>query len=120
AAVRQGWQADPARYEAIFDGVEKLVEQARSAIETGNPAELGALMDQNHALLKDMGVSSPELEKLISAAREAGALGAKLSGGGGGGNMIALVAAERQNEVEQALLNAGASNIINTRVEIQT
>ena len=61
-------------------------------IESGRPERLGPLMDENQRLLQAMGVSSPELERLIAAARGAGALGAKLSGGGRGGNMIALVA----------------------------
>ena len=47
-------------------------------------------MDENHALLQEIGVSCPELDALVAAARAAGALGAKLSGGGRGGNMIAL------------------------------
>ena len=48
-------------------------------------------MDENHRLLQEIGVSCPELDALVAAARAAGALGAKLSGGGRGGNMIALV-----------------------------
>jgi len=59
-----------------------------------------------------MDVSSPELELLIKAARSAGALGAKLSGGGRGGNMIALVEDEYTGEVEEALRAAGAVNTI--------
>ena len=41
-------------------------------------------------LLNALQVSTPELEQLIGIARNAGALGAKLTGGGGGGAMIAL------------------------------
>jgi len=74
-------------------------------------------MDQNHALLAEMGVSSPELERLVAAARLAGALGAKLSGGGRGGNMIALVTAETAETVRQALRQAGANNTILTTIQ---
>ena len=88
--VRRLWQADPALYEGIFDEVGKVVEAARRAIEDGHLDRLGLLMDENHALLHRMGVSSHELERLVSAARAAGAMGAKLSGAGRGGNMIAL------------------------------
>jgi mevalonate kinase len=66
-------------------------------------------MDRNQAVLREMGVSSPELDSLIEAARSAGALGAKLSGAGMGGNMIALVEAKRAREVEDALRAAGAT-----------
>ena len=36
---------------------------------------IGKLMNQNQELLETIGVSSPELERLITAARQAGALG---------------------------------------------
>ena len=72
-------------------------------------AALGTLMDQNQVRLQEIGVSSPELETLIEAARDAGALGAKLSGAGMGGNMIALVEAAGAGAVEEALRAAGAN-----------
>ena len=72
-------------------------------------------MNENHDLLREMGVSSPELDRLVSAAREAGALGAKLSGAGRGGNMIAL-AAGRADDIAQALREAGAIGIIVTNI----
>jgi mevalonate kinase len=77
---------------------------------------LGALMDENHALLQQLTVSSPELDRLVDTARQAGALGAKLSGGGRGGNMIALVEPERAEVVSQALEAAGATQTIITQI----
>ena len=68
-------------------------------------------MNRNQQLLAEIGVSSPELERLCSAAKQAGALGAKLSGGGRGGNMIALVEPERKSEARQALAQAGARSV---------
>lgn len=114
--VRKAWQADPSQYERLFEAVGELVQQARAAIETGRSQRLGALMDENQHLLAEMGVSSPELERLSAAARAAGALGAKLSGGGRGGNMIALVAAEQSQPVADALRSAGATRTIETEV----
>ena len=77
---------------------------------------LGELMNDNHALLQKMTVSSPELDRLVSAACKAGAMGAKLSGGGRGGNMIALVALEMAESVSSALKEAGARNTIVTQI----
>jgi len=77
---------------------------------------MGQLMNQNHALLQEMTVSSSELDTLVTAARQAGALGAKMSGGGRGGNMIALVPLELAGRVSQSLLQAGAQRVIITRV----
>ena len=53
--------------------------------------DLGPLLDENHTLLQQIGVSTPRLDALVELARGAGALGAKLSGAGGGGVVIALV-----------------------------
>jgi mevalonate kinase len=114
--VRRAWQTDPGRYEASFDRVAQLVEAARSAIADGRPESLGALMDTNHELLVEIGVSCPELDALVAAARGAGAMGAKLSGGGRGGNLIALVTPETAADVSAALLGAGAVNVILTTV----
>jgi mevalonate kinase len=114
--VRQAWQREPRRFEALFDRVAAVVEAARAAIFAGEPARLGPLMDDNHALLQQIGVSCPELDVLVAAARAAGALGAKLSGAGRGGNMIALVTAESAPQVADALRAAGAVRVIVTDV----
>ena len=118
--VRRAWQAEPDRFELLFDLCAEITRRARAAIEAGEPALLGPLMDRNQDLLAEMGVSSPELEGLIEAARRSGALGAKLSGGGRGGNMIAYVEAEEADVVSAALLQAGARNVILTRISTET
>jgi len=115
--VRAAWQADPAKFESLFDQCGEITGQARSIIEGGYPDQLGPLLTQNHRLLSELGVSCAELEALVEAALGAGASGAKLSGGGRGGNMIALVTDERTASVEQALLNAGAKRVIITTVK---
>ena len=73
-------------------------------------------MDENHALLQEMGVSSPELDRLVAGARASGALGAKLSGGGRGGNMIALVPVGEATAVAESLREEGARNTITTEI----
>ncbi len=114
--VRRGWQADPERYEALFDAVSHVVQTARTAIERGDVAALGPLMDENHRLLHAMGVSSAALDALCSVARANGALGAKLSGGGRGGNLIALVPDADAQPIVAALREAGASRVLVTVV----
>jgi mevalonate kinase len=114
--VRQRWQADCEREEALFDAIGQTTDKARSAIETGRIEEVGPLMDQNQVLLEALGVSTPALQGLLSAARATGARGAKLSGAGLGGNMIALVDPEQAEAVEAALKQAGAIRTIRTEV----
>jgi mevalonate kinase len=114
--VRRSWQTDPDRFERIFDGCAEIAEAGRTAIEAGDPFEIGRLMSLNHVLLIEMTVSCPELNRLVDAAVDAGALGAKLSGGGRGGNMIALVPSAAENAVYNALLDAGAHSILRNQI----
>ncbi len=114
--VRRAWEQDRARHEALFDEIGGIAQRARQAIETGAPVLLGALMNANQAVLRALGVSSPEIETLVAAALGAGARGAKLSGGGRGGNVIALVDRVTQDEVTRALLDAGARRVMVTQV----
>ena len=114
--VRRAWSEDPARYEDIFDEIGRTVLDARHALEAGDSLELGRVMDANQTLLERLDVSSPVLATLIGAARKAGALGAKLSGGGRGGNMIALVDDRVMRPVCDALAAAGARRVIVTQI----
>lgn len=117
--VRRQWQVNPAAFEALFNECGWIARQARTALETGQIAHMGELMNQNQAVLEKMTVSSPELERLITAARSAGAWGAKLSGGGRGGNMIALVPEELVEQVKEGLWAAGATGVWQTVVQGQ-
>jgi mevalonate kinase len=114
--VRKLWEADKVKWESMFNKVGEIANEARNAIESGKWKELGKLMNQNHTLLQETTVSSPELDKLVSAARKAGALGAKMSGGGRGGNMIALAESDQAESVAKSLIEAGAQNTIITQV----
>jgi len=114
--VRKLWDADRASWELIFDNVGGIAKRARDAIESGEWKQLGELMNQNHVLLQGMTVSSPELDQLVIAANNQGALGAKLSGGGRGGNMIALVEPNQAEVVAKSLVEAGAKRTIITQI----
>ena len=114
--VRRAWEANRERYDLLFGAIGWMVEKARQAIAQGELAALGLLMGGNQQLLREMGVSHPRLEALIRAAKEAGALGVKLSGAGRGGNVIALVDEETEKKVASALAAAGAVRVIATTV----
>ena len=116
ADVRLLWLRDTNTFENVFNEIAQTSLIARRSIESGKPELLGELMDQNHILLQQLKVSSPELDKLVTAARDAGVFGAKLSGGGRGGNMIALVEKEKAESVSNALLSAGAVGTIVTEI----
>ena len=73
-------------------------------------------MNENHELLLTLGVSSPELDTLVEAARAAGALGAKMSGAGWGGNMVALIEPDDTLAVASVLREIGATQTIFSQV----
>ncbi len=112
--VRRRWQEEPERYTAIFAACGAVAGEARAVLEAGDLPRLGALLDENHRWLQEMTVSDPALDRLVAAAREAGALGAKLSGAGRGGNMIALVEPGQSERVGEALLSAGAVQVLSS------
>jgi mevalonate kinase len=116
ADVRHLWTNDKSRWETVFDNIGEISLTARRAIEAGKSEMLGELMNENHALLQELTVSSKELDRLVEAARDAGATGAKLSGGGRGGNMIALVKPEMAESVSVSLKEAGARRTIITEI----
>lgn len=76
--------------QKVLSEIGQLSETATQAIEEGNLETLGRCMNQNHALLKSLGVSTPTLDEMCEVSRQAQAWGAKLTGGGGGGCMVAL------------------------------
>ena len=117
ADVRKLWEQDKRKMEMLFGVAGSLAEVARQSIEGGYPERLGPLMNENQRVLTEMGVSSPELDKLVAASLNAGASGAKLSGGGRGGNMIALSTKEKAPTIVEALYEAGAKNVIVTDVK---
>lgn len=107
-SVARQHQHDRERTEKTLDAITALVNNARLAIEDGDVRALGQLMDMNQLLLGSLMLSTPKLEEMCAAARQAGALGAKLTGSGGGGCMIALVADEASGErVREAIERTG-------------
>ena len=107
----------PAGIEPVIQAIGQIVRAGREAVSRGDLTRLGQLMNADHALLQALTVSDPVLDQLVDAARSAGALGAKLSGGGRGGNMIALVTPNAQTAVAEALLKAGARHVYQTTLE---
>lgn len=68
----------------------RVLATVRVLRESG-PLAIGALLDESHASMRDdFEISVPELDLAVVAAREAGAIGARMTGGGFGGAAIAL------------------------------
>ena len=105
-ALREKHSERPQRYDALFKRMGSLTDEAEEALLRGDWGMLGLLLDESHAHLIECGVSDPRLEEGVALMRDAGAMGAKLSGAGWGGAFFGLVHHE-SDAVERALQQAG-------------
>lgn len=85
------------------------VREAVTALDAGDVRSLGPVLDASHrSLREDFEVSSVELDSAVDAARDAGALGARMVGGGFGGSALALCEAGAVEQISRAVLTAAA------------
>jgi mevalonate kinase len=110
---------NPQKYDPIFKQAENLAFAGRKALENYDLKTVGELMNENHRLLQEIGVSIKELDMLVDLARKQGAFGAKLTGGGGGGCMVALTPTRAlQEKVAQAIEKAGCKVLL-TKIGVE-
>lgn len=91
-----------------------ITRRALELFKTGSAGtpEFGALLDAEHGILRDdLGISTPKIETLVSAAKRAGATGCKINGSGGGGCMFAFCL-EGSHRVAAAIESAGGKAFI--------
>jgi mevalonate kinase len=108
---------NPQRFEELGQRAREIAEQGREAFEAADARTLGPLMSANHELLQALGVSTRGLDRLVSAAHKAGALGAKLTGAGRGGFAVALVNDDEEEKVMDGLRQAGADQVLSFGAE---
>lgn len=103
------------RCEHVFEEAER-VEMFKSICDTTTEIQLlGQLMSQSHCSLRDkFQCSHPALDRLVSVALEAGALGSRLTGAGWGGCIITLVEASRCRTVFERLEESSKFTFITT------
>ena len=100
-------------FKYIFDAADELTAHALRAMERGDFAMLGALMNINHGLLDAIGVVPRRLSELVKQSQELGALGAKVTGAGGLDNMggvgsVLVLPGEAGDRIKVAMEVAGA------------
>ena len=106
--VRNRFDRNEALYTTLFDEIDEMSVAGATALRERDYTLLGALMNVCHGYLNAIEVSTPELEAMVTIAREAGAVGAKLTGAGGGGSIVALCPG-KVDAVADALGQAGYS-----------
>jgi len=92
-----------------FARIAAIAAAMRTAVEKADWAEAGRLLREewSHRRKNAPGISTPAIDHLITLARRAGALGAKVCGAGGGGCVFFLVERGAQECVSRAIAKAG-------------
>jgi galactokinase len=85
------------------------VLEATEVLSAGRPHDLAPLLDASHVSMRDdFEITVPTVDLAVETAREAGALGARMTGGGFGGCIIALVPAGEADAVATRIGSAFA------------
>ncbi|WAI01268.1 mevalonate kinase [Methanogenium organophilum] len=103
---------DPDIVNPILDAIEAVTMRSLHVFQ--DQRALGRYMDINHELLEALGVGHPALTRLVTAARAAGAYGAKITGAGGGGSMVALCPKRSKSKIAGAIEGCDGRAIITT------
>jgi mevalonate kinase len=89
--IQQRCKVAPASTARLLDEISVITFKGLSALQCGDLKQVGSLLVDNHTVLADLGVSHPLVDSLVLDLLDAGALGAKITGGGCGGAVVALV-----------------------------
>jgi len=108
--LRERWMAGDPEVVRGYERIAQLAREAKKALLAGDWACVGEAMNENHAIQRDLGGSGEANERLIRAALDGGALGAKLAGAGKGGTIIAVH--EDLDHLQRKLEGAGAARIL--------
>lgn len=113
AGVRERRELFRGIFDHLSDAVDDLTTEALRAIEEGDAARLGTLMNINHGLLEAIGVVPRRLSELVKVSQELGALGAKVTGAGGSDDMggigsVLVLPGESGARIRAAMEMAGA------------
>ncbi|MFB4350702.1 galactokinase [Microbacterium sp. CR_7] len=98
------------RVRHIVTENQRVLDTVRTLRERGARA-IGDLLVASHASMRDdFEISVPELDTAVESALAAGAIGARMTGGGFGGAAIALIEADAEARVSDAVRAAFAAS----------
>jgi galactokinase/mevalonate kinase-like predicted kinase len=107
---RERWIAGDPAVVSGYERIAALAREAKKALLDDDWVCVGEAMNENHVIQRDLGGSGEANERLIRAALEAGARGAKLAGAGKGGTIIAVH--EDLPYLARKLEDAGATHVL--------
>ncbi len=99
--------------DKVMEPYVRIFGSALKELQGGGSAErLGKLMDENHALLRGAGMSTPVIEEAVAIVMKNGGIAAKITGAGGeGGALIGYLYKKDLQRVKDALKNANFDSI---------
>lgn len=101
--LQDHWYAAIYNYQITKEAAEHL------SMADGEIKPLGTLMNAHQMILENCIKNTPmPMQKMMQAARAAGASGTKIIGSGGGGCMLAMTREDKAETVIEAFLEAGA------------
>ncbi|MZD03667.1 galactokinase [Streptomyces sp. SID5785] len=104
---RAGADEKVVRYVRHIVSDDHRVEQVIELLDAGEVRAIGPVLYDGHRSLRDdLRISCPELDLVVTAARSAGAVGARMTGGGFGGSAIVLTEAAEAESLTKAVLTA--------------
>ena len=98
----------------ILKQFENVVNNIYQNIKDKDIDALGENLNQNHQLLKQIGVSNNKINKLINLTLKEGALGGKITGSGNGGCFIVLVNSKKVIKKTIKIMNENNAKLITT------
>ncbi len=94
---------DAELFSILCKHYENIFSFSLNSLKTKNLESLGALMDENHSILKKLSLSNPIIEKIIKICQSGGTYGTKITGSGGGGCLLSLLDKKDKNLVNRLL-----------------
>ncbi|WP_225420949.1 mevalonate kinase [Companilactobacillus keshanensis] len=109
ADVHKMYQTDKATIGAYLEQLGTCTSTTKKSLINNKLRLLGQTFDQANATLTKLNLAIPKTDQLIAAAKNAGSLGGKITGGGRGGCIIALAKSlNNATMVQKALIKNGA------------
>jgi len=115
--LRERWLEGDPEVRRGYERISDLARIGKKALLLEDWETLGRAMNENHAIQRSLGGSGEANERLIGAALEAGAPGAKLAGAGDGGTIIILWPDPDASALEAAMARAGAAATYSLAIE---
>jgi galactokinase/mevalonate kinase-like predicted kinase len=88
--IRERWLEGDRGVVEGYRRIGQLCRQGKRALLDRDWPTLGRLMNENHAVQRELGASGPANDELVERCLHHGCWGAKLAGAGGGGHIIGL------------------------------